>query len=186
MTTPAQIEALLDALKAEITLGFEIDRPAEASGQWWIDLEVGGMPITLSWQADAGFGLFTGAYEDAGIGDRPDELYSESAQTSRRLLQLAAQWRTSSVRPPLGLREVRHLIGETQSDLARSLGTDQAGISRIESRTDWKISTLQEYMAAMGGVLEIRVRFPTFEAPIAPTAPSAAPARTKQKAGHAA
>ena len=74
---------------------------------------------------------------------------------------------------PLGLRELRHLLGETQSHLADSLGTDQARVSRLEKGADIKVSALINYLRAMGGRLELRAHFPTFEAPIEPVDPVA-------------
>lgn len=177
MNDPAVIQSLLRLLRREVELGFEIDRPSDPAGEWWIDLHVDGMPATVSWRDRAGFGLFTREADDAGFGDRPDEIYLEPEGAARRLLQLSAKWKASSSRPPLGLKDVRHLVGETQAEIAQSLGMDQAGVSRLEQRKDWKLSTLQEYVAAMGGVLEVRVRFPTFEAPIAPAGSSAVRSR---------
>jgi hypothetical protein len=181
MNLPQQINDLLNLLRAEIALGFEVDRPSDPLGLWWLDLEADGMPLTVSWREAVGFGLFTRDEGDAGFGDRPDEIYREPHKAALRVLQLAARWKTSSSRPPLGLRDVRHLLGETQTALARSLGTDQAGVSRIEGRGDWKISTLKQYVAAMGGVLEVRVRFPSFEAPITSESPG-----LRQRSRHAA
>jgi hypothetical protein len=183
MTLPQPLTALLDTLRVETALGVEIDSPADPAGEWWLDLDVGGMPTTVSWLKSRGFGLFT-RDEDVGLGDRPDEIYREAPQASRRLLQLAAKWKASASRPPLGLRDVRHLVGGTQSAIAQSLGMDQAGVSRLEMRGDWKLSTLQDYVAAMGGVLELRVRFPNFEAPLGPADPVGA--RSGARAKHAA
>jgi transcriptional regulator with XRE-family HTH domain len=50
------------------------------------------------------------------------------------------------------LRKARRL---TQDQLARALGVSQAQVSRIESQTDLYLSTLQSYLEAMGGRLEI-------------------------------
>jgi DNA-binding XRE family transcriptional regulator len=113
-----------------------------------------------------GFGLYLKNDQEAGFGDRPDEIYRDPDQAGRRLLQLAAKRKASTAQPSLELKDVRHLVGRTQAELARSLGLDQAGISRLEKRQDWKVSTLQDYIAGVGGVLELRVRFPTFEAPL--------------------
>jgi DNA-binding XRE family transcriptional regulator len=55
------------------------------------------------------------------------------------------------------LRKARKL---TQTDLAGKLGVDQAAVSRVESRSDLYLSTLREYIEAMGGQLEIRADFP--------------------------
>lgn len=163
---PPILQELIDMLRTEVILGFEIDRPANPTGEWWLDLEVAGMPSTVLWQEGRGFGLFTGK-DDGALGDRPTEIYREARDASRRLLQLSAAWKAAGVQPSLALRDVRHLVGETQVEIARALGLDQAGVSRLEARHDWKLSTLRDYISAMGGVLEVRVRFPSFEAPIA-------------------
>jgi transcriptional regulator with XRE-family HTH domain len=55
------------------------------------------------------------------------------------------------------LREARSL---TQARLAEILGKDQSVISRLEKRTDMYVSTLADFIRAMGGELEIRAVFP--------------------------
>ncbi|HEX3364574.1 hypothetical protein [Phenylobacterium sp.] len=167
LTLPEAIFELLHVLRSEIVVGVEVDRPADPAGEWWLDFDLDGMSASVSWSKARGFGLFT-REDDVGIGDRPDELFREPQQASLRLLQLAASWKKTAARPPLGLRDVRHLVGESQTAIAASLGMDQAGVSRLEKRDDWKLSTLRDYVAAMGGVLELRVRFPSFEAPLSP------------------
>ena len=69
------------------------------------------------------------------------------------------------------MRDVRHLAGGTQSAIAQSLGMDQAGGSRLEQRSGWKLGALRDCVAALGGVLELRVRFPSFESPLEPAGP---------------
>lgn len=168
MKLPVAIRDLIDALKAETSLSYELDAPAQPSGEWWLDLEIGGLPVTLSWREAIGFGLYTRDERDAGLGDRPDEIYRKAGDAGLRLLRLAAESKGRRAPAQLGLRDVRHLVGKTQAALAKSLKTDQAGVSRLEARRDWKISTLKDYVAAMGGVLEVRVLFPSFEASIGP------------------
>jgi hypothetical protein len=165
---PQAVIQLLLALRDEVQLGFEIDRPRDPAGEWFLDLDLDGLALGVSWLASRGFGLFV-REDDVGLGDRPDELYRDPQQAALRLLQLAASWKQTASRPPLGLRDVRHLVGESQTAIAASLGLDQAGVSRIEKREDWKLSTLRDYVAAMGGVLELRVRFPSFEARLSPS-----------------
>jgi DNA-binding XRE family transcriptional regulator len=55
------------------------------------------------------------------------------------------------------LREAREL---TQEQLARALNINQAAVSKMERRTDMYLSTLQGFIRAMGGELEIRAVFP--------------------------
>ncbi len=55
------------------------------------------------------------------------------------------------------LRQARDL---TQKQMAEFLQVDQGNISRLEQRTDLMLSTLQKYIAAMGGELKLIVEFP--------------------------
>jgi ribosome-binding protein aMBF1 (putative translation factor) len=58
------------------------------------------------------------------------------------------------------LSELRQARSMTQARLAEILGKDQSVISRMEKRTDMYVSTLAEFVRAMGGELEIRAVFP--------------------------
>lgn len=55
------------------------------------------------------------------------------------------------------LRKARKL---TQEQLAETLNLNQSSISKLERRTDLYLSTLANFVSAMGGELEIRVVFP--------------------------
>jgi DNA-binding XRE family transcriptional regulator len=58
------------------------------------------------------------------------------------------------------LHELRHARNLTQQELASTLRTSQASISKLERRTDVYVSTLRRYIRGMGGELEIIARFP--------------------------
>jgi predicted transcriptional regulator len=56
------------------------------------------------------------------------------------------------------LGELREGITKThQMELARRMGVHQGNISRIESRGDMHLSTLRQYIQALGGELELHV-----------------------------
>ena len=57
------------------------------------------------------------------------------------------------------LDELRRARQMTQAKLAESLGVNQGEVSKIEHRTDLYLSTLAEYVEALGGKLEIRAVF---------------------------
>ena len=61
------------------------------------------------------------------------------------------------------LDELRKARQMTQDKLAESLGVNQSEVSKIEHRTDLYLSTLSEYVEALGGKLEIRAVFPDRE-----------------------
>ncbi len=59
----------------------------------------------------------------------------------------------------MDLRELRKAAGKTQGELAAALKKAQSEISRLESRSDYRLSTLQRYVAALGGELEVVASF---------------------------
>ncbi|MBT4934382.1 MAG: helix-turn-helix transcriptional regulator [Rhodospirillaceae bacterium] len=60
----------------------------------------------------------------------------------------------------LALIELRAAMNKTQVKVARELGVQQTTVSRMEKRSDMLISTLRQYIEAMGGDLDIVARFP--------------------------
>ncbi|MCP5368240.1 MAG: XRE family transcriptional regulator [Hyphomicrobiales bacterium] len=58
------------------------------------------------------------------------------------------------------LRDLRRALERTQVDLAARLNIGQDSVSRLEKRGDLLLSTLRGYVEAMGGSLELLVRFP--------------------------
>jgi transcriptional regulator with XRE-family HTH domain len=59
----------------------------------------------------------------------------------------------------LTLQELRQSLNKTQMEVADTLNVRQVNISKLEHRSDPRISTLQDFIAALGGDLEIVVRF---------------------------
>jgi transcriptional regulator with XRE-family HTH domain len=60
----------------------------------------------------------------------------------------------------LALAELRNARGATQGEVARRLDVSQANISRIEHEENIFLSTLRDYIDALGGRLELRAVFP--------------------------
>ena len=46
-----------------------------------------------------------------------------------------------------------------QGDVAGELGVSQANVSRVEHEQDVRVSTLERYVTALGGRLEVRAIF---------------------------
>ena len=61
------------------------------------------------------------------------------------------------------LREARSL---TQVNLAKVLNVNQGAVSRMEKRTDMYVSTLRNFIQAMGGQLQVKAIFPEGEVEI--------------------
>jgi hypothetical protein len=59
----------------------------------------------------------------------------------------------------LALAEIRERRELTQTDIARVLSTSQANVSRIERQRDFYLSTLAQYVEALGGTLKVSAVF---------------------------
>ncbi len=61
--------------------------------------------------------------------------------------------------PPsvLTLSELRRRLGRSQAEIANSTGTTQSAISRMEHQSDMHVSTLNEYVGALGARLRLIV-----------------------------
>ena len=65
-----------------------------------------------------------------------------------------------AMRDVLALSRLREARGTTQVELAGTLGVSQSNVSRIERQDDLYLSTLREYVEALGGRLHLAAVFP--------------------------
>lgn len=65
-----------------------------------------------------------------------------------------------AMRDALALAELRGQRGLTQESVAAALNVSQTRVSRIERQDDLYLSTLRQYVAALGGELHITAVFP--------------------------
>jgi transcriptional regulator with XRE-family HTH domain len=61
------------------------------------------------------------------------------------------------------LQALRKAAGKPQNEIASTLRISQPSVSKIEKQTDMYLSTLRNYVEAVGGNLELVVRFPEQE-----------------------
>lgn len=61
------------------------------------------------------------------------------------------------------LQDIRKSRNVTQVELANVLNVEQAAISKLENREDMYVSTLREYIRALGGELQLVAKFPDAE-----------------------
>ncbi|MEL6364983.1 MAG: transcriptional regulator [Pseudomonadota bacterium] len=86
-----------------------------------------------------------------------DELSARLSPEAQARSEAEGQRLIEEFRTLQDLRKARH---QTQVELARKLGQGQVSISRLEKRTDLLLSTLRNYVGAMGGKLSLVVEFP--------------------------
>ena len=77
---------------------------------------------------------------------------AERTSVAKRTAELLADEMT--------LRQLRKARGRTQKKVAAALKISQDGVSRIEKRSDFLLSTLRSYVEAMGGQLRLIAEFP--------------------------
>lgn len=78
------------------------------------------------------------------FGALRDDLYERSPESRARVASKVAD-----------LRSLRRLAGRTQVEVAEALGSVQPAVSRTEHQADIHLSTLREYVAALGGTLRL-------------------------------
>ena len=79
------------------------------------------------------------------------------AMPAARQLRIEKRFQKSLAAMPLDqLRKAQQM---TQLRLAEVLGVNQGEVSKIEHRSDIRVSTLADYVEAIGGRLEIRAVF---------------------------
>ena len=64
-----------------------------------------------------------------------------------------------AMRLEVALSELREMRGISQAAVAEHFETSRPNISRIEKETDVRLSTLERYVEALGGQLEIHAVF---------------------------
>lgn len=77
--------------------------------------------------------------------------------TRRKKVQARA---AELVAEEMSLRDLRKAMNRTQVEVAKALKVGQDTVSRYEQRSDMLLSTLQGYVHAMGGELDLVVTFP--------------------------
>lgn len=60
----------------------------------------------------------------------------------------------------LTLQELRKKAGLTQAGVSQELGMPQSNVSRLEKGSDMLLSTLRQYVEAIGGKLNLTVELP--------------------------
>jgi len=86
-----------------------------------------------------------------------DQKIKELSPARRKRIEARA---AQLVAEEMSLRELRRAHKLTQARIAETLGIGQDQVSRLEQRSDLLLSTLRDYVEAMGGRLTIVAEFP--------------------------
>jgi len=159
---PAAVRQFLEALGTmHPALNLSWEKGGDKTGDWWMDVGHSRGSFAVHWIPDSGFGLLA-ASEEASFGELPPERYADTAMLLRRVEQLIDEGEVGVV----GLRDLREVQGLSQAELAARLGIQQAAVSKVERRQDLHLDTLSAIVTALGGTLEMKVKFPDGEVPL--------------------
>src|SRR5437660_12622479 len=89
-----------------------------------------------------------------------NDIISKLSPAQRKRVETRA---TQLIAEEMTLQQLRQACKLTQQKVARSLRIGQEGVSKIERRSDLLISTLRDYVQAMGGQLSLIEEFPNRE-----------------------
>jgi transcriptional regulator with XRE-family HTH domain len=94
--------------------------------------------------------------------------FSDLRAKMSRDAQSRAAARAEAMLLEMRLQELRKSRNVTQVDVASTMQIEQAGVSKLEHREDMYVSTLREYVKALGGELRLVASFPDAEIQIQP------------------
>ena len=82
--------------------------------------------------------------------------------------QSRAAARAEAMLVEMQLQELRKSRQVTQVEVAKAMNVEQAAVSKLERREDMYVSTLREYVKALGGELRLVASFPDADIQVHP------------------
>lgn len=96
------------------------------------------------------------------MGRRHDDVVAALPEDRRKRIEARFELLKGEVE---SLGELRRATGKAQAEIASTLKIKQPSVSKIEKQADMYLSTLKSYIEAIGGELDLVVRFPS-QAPL--------------------
>lgn len=157
-----ELEAVKNKLLSHLPhIQYEYDPSELEGGSSWLDLNLDDQTINIEWKPSSGFGLYVNEDRES-YGSGPTEIYRDSEIMFKRLLILFEQHKFH-----LKLKEIREILGVSQVELGKMLGKQQAAVSKLEAReSDVLFKNICSVITALGGTLEIRAHFDSFDVPL--------------------
>lgn len=157
---PKPVSALLQSVSTLLPAArHRVEPGGVKAGNWWLEFKKGNRSATVEWRPQRGFGVYDPSKDAYGSG--PREIFHSSEMVARRLVQLLSAKTGSS-----WLTQLRELHGVSQVEVARRLDIRQGNISKLEKRSKVQLATVINLVAALGGNIEIRAKFPEGEFPL--------------------
>lgn len=94
--------------------------------------------------------------------------FSELRAKMPAAAQARSAARAEAMLVAMQLQDLRRARQATQVEVARAMNVDQAAVSKLERRDDMYVSTLRQYVEALGGELKLVASFPDAEIQVQP------------------
>jgi DNA-binding XRE family transcriptional regulator len=154
-----KVEVLKEELSKRLPgVAVTLDSPKDPSGSYWLDGRFQGNAVVVEWRPSMGFGVSSVPSE--GYGEGPDEFYDDWSSALERIIRVLRDGERTHPPDEIVLRRLRESRRISQEELAALLGVRQATVSKMERQADMNVSTLRKLIEALGGTLELNVRFP--------------------------
>jgi len=137
----------------------KLHAPSGKGKVWWIDATFRGRTAAIEWSREDGFGLSTPTKDD--YGSAANEVYADADEAVARTVHLLKSGQKARARREMHLQALREHRNISQDTLANLMRLSQATVSKTERRGDVLLSTLQNFVEALGGELRISAKFPT-------------------------
>lgn len=153
-----RLEQLAIDLPKSVKKNFE--KSLTEDGTSWLDIFLNNdQRLAIEWNPRLGYGLYINP--DNSFGSGPDEVYRNLDILDRRIKMIL-----DTRQKEISIKDLRKLSGKTQSFISEVTGKGQPSISKLENQRDFQLSTLEEYISALGGYINISVHFKDFDIPI--------------------
>lgn len=160
---PSPIELLRDYLAAKFPdAHFEIRKPNAGDDVHYMNIYYNELEVAVQWSQGRKIGLscFTDAEDELdGLYAAPDEWFKSTEAAYHRIASLLLEEQPTR-EVAANLSQLRQALGMSQISLSAMLAVQQATYSKLERRSDIKISTLRKVIEAMGGTLKMEASFP--------------------------
>jgi len=98
--------------------------------------------------------------------------FSEQRAKMSPEAQARAAARVEAMLVEMQLQELRKARNVTQVEVAKAMSVEQAAVSKLERREDMYLSTLRDYVKALGGELKLVASFPDADIQVHPFEPA--------------
>ncbi len=137
----------------------KVTSPSGRGTVWWVDATLKGHNVIVEWSPDEGFGV--ASTDGNEFNTAASEVFANADDAIGRVVDVLTSRKKVSPRREMHLQRLREHREISQEALAELLHVSQATVSKTERREDVLLSTLKNFVEALGGRLQLVAKFPT-------------------------